>query len=406
MALAMSRQNITRFALPDKPAVQSELLALRYDLTSRFYKGACLDRAPEINTYQDLLVKFGDLSSVANPLETIRNVYRSELHRVLDLTRSGHNPALVSEQISNVRQATLATAFRLAVQETSGDLALAIGGSAVNGVHSFLTDIDFVVLPHSPEDREAARNVQNKMIGLLESLGIESDGNLPSLFGYRTLPELKKKYGALTGPETRAEAAVDFAFQSSYPFFLFLMDLRILDVSDAKGTGLKSIFNKGLEDLRDSLAFSFPDHIEFVARESYKDTELRGPSLKDLRAIDLKKSALRLFHFSLYAARARYGIKASDFWHIIKELEAKGAMQEQEAAAAEKALRFMIRLRHLAGYALTDTFDSAILSDQTLNRLSHVMAKSREELNADISAARDTLLSLARTLLVTSPAAK
>ncbi len=405
MTLAMRQQQFSRFALPERSVVKADNLALRRDLASRFYQGGCLDHAPVINTYQDLLSKFGDLSAVTNPLGKIKTVYHSELQRVLDLTRSCHSPELVAEQIAFVRQAVLTTAFRLATIETGGDLALAIGGSAVNGVHSFLTDVDFVVLPHSAEDRNAARNVQNMMIELLDTIGIESDGNLPSLFGYRTLAELKQKYQPFTSREARKAGHDDYAFQASYPFFLFLMDLRILDVSGGKAD--KPAYESALKETGDSLTFLSPEHVHFVGREQFKETEQKAAAPKNPRAVDLKKSVFRLFHFSLYAARAHYGIKTSDLWQVIKELAAKGAITRGEAEAAGEDLKFLIKIRHLAGFALTNTFDSAILTDANLTQLAQVLGKSREELDSNILRSREDLLGIARKLFsLSSPAAE
>lgn len=398
MALAMSRDKFTRFNLPDKKQISASKRALRLSISSRFHQGGCLNGSPQIRSYSELMATMGDLKLATDPQSSLRSFYQTEMLRITDIFRSRRPPALVSQQIAELRKALVTWSFRLATLESQGNLALLIGGSAANGVHSFLTDLDFVILPHSPEDREAARNVHNMMIGLLDSLGIEADANLTNVFGYRSFTELDKRYTPYTEPQERR--ADNFGLVGSFPAYHFLMDMQVLDVSqrDAIRPIPQSDYGSKLEALKDRLAFSVPDHIVYTSGESIRETITNRQKGGGSYVFDLKNEALRLMHFALYAARARFGIRVSDYWQVIADLEKLNVISAAESKQAANALRQLINLRHFMGFASTQTTDSAFVSDRDIKLMSQIAVKDENSMVSDIKRWRDELLAVAKII--------
>ena len=262
-------------------------------------------------------------------------------------------------------------------------------------MHTFLTDYDFVVLPHRAEDREAARNVQYLMASLLVSIGIEADWVMPHNFDNMTLEDLGSKYA----PYTRVDPNDSFQQlmrNTHVSFFRFVMDLRVIDSYRVNGEGAD--YERRLDELKTKLIFSAPDNLRDLCGESYGIDLRRTLEPHADYVYKIKDNPLRLLHYALYASRAKLNIRGSNFWRTIEELERQGLISAEEKEQAKADLGFFINIRHLIGASLEDAADSTKITEEVLATLCRILGEDRAALTAKIEAARQELVDLSRQI--------
>lgn len=383
-------QKHTRFKLPDNNTVSDQNKSLRQSLSDRMRQKNGNGQA---RTYSqnELLAKLGDLDQVADPIEHLRSFHEQEIMRVIDLFQAQHNTLLISEQVSELRTAIVRWTFQLALKEHQANLALLVGGSAVYGAHTFLTDLDFVVLPHEAEDREAAGRVQSMMAGILVSMGIDADFVMPNHFNYETFQQLESRYLPHTKSNDNTFEAI--MQRSSASFFRFLMDVQVVETS-VEGND----FSERLKGLQDRLIYNTPDHVLENLVRSFNGIEVRSSQPDNRYLYDIKNNPLRLFHYALYASRAALGIRESNFVQVIDQLQERGNLSVPEANQALQALRLFIGLRHLMGLSLSDTMDSTKITPEALSAIARDLGETEADLRTVIEQQQSNLVNIARTL--------
>lgn len=394
MTLAMKRQSFSNITLFSQRQIAVRDRALRKRLTAHFDQGCSIDPRQLMTTSSKLLTRLDALPEAAISPKVMRDFYEGELERVVDIFSATRSPLVTSGQLSQLRQALVTWAFRLAGKEREGNLALVLGGSAANGVHTFLTDVDFIIIPHSVEDREPARNVQNMMAGLLKSIGIEGDGYLPNSFGFMTVEELGKKY---LNPLLKAEAGSVLYSEMEGPFYRILMDARVIDSTGP--TAVRETYVARIKALQDLLIFSKPKHmIRFCADSTWEI--LSTPPREGEK--EIKKNPLHLFQLALYAIRARQGIRPSNYWRVLHELQKRNIITQEERETAFQSLCLFIELRHLLSFGLSEVEASTFITDKDLELVAQRLGISKQELSEQIELKRSELVEIARKIFSAS----
>jgi hypothetical protein len=183
------------------------------------------------------------------------------------------------------------------------------------------------------------------------------------------------------------------------------MDVQIMDHTTTNREAIAD-YEGRLDTLKRNLIFSKPERVIHHALDAFK-TDL-APSKEDAEYIfNIKKNPLRLFHYALYASRAKYGIEESSFWHVVSELRGKGVISKEDEGVAVSILRLFIGLRHLIGISLPDTMDSvkindkvlgALMSDQVRPILGEERSNTREDLINHIEESRQKLVGIAKKI--------
>ena len=394
------KQPFSRFNLPNQGKVNGRNLQLRHDLANQLFSRK--NGSTPSYTQNELYARLADVESVANPPETLREFHEHHLLRVVDQFRNGLDAAAASQQLTELRGAVVRTVFRLAASENAANLALLVGGSAVNGVHTFLTDYDFVVLPHAEADREPAQRVQNMMAELLVAMGIDADFVMPRNFDYLTMAGLEKRYAGLTSPVNDMDMALNgFMFKASASFFRFFMDVQVTDVHqrDAAQPVTRADYEQRLSALQDRLIFDTPDHLVENCVDSFRGMVYESNTQDRAYLYNIKKNPLRLFHYALYANRATLGIRESNFWQVIDQLQERGQLSVAEANTALRALKLFVGLRHLIGLSTTDTMDSTKITPEVLNTLASLLGETPQDLSAVIERSQEQLVQISRDLI-------
>ncbi len=388
-----------RFALPQNYVASEMNINFRRSMADHLYSGNGINGQPLTYSRDELMSKIGDLRQAPDPALSMRIFHEEHMRKALDLFKSTHDPMIAAGQLAEARSVLVTWAFRLAAMENKGNLALAIGGSAVNGVHTFLTDFDFVVLPHREEDREAAKNVQYMMSRILVSIGIDADSVMPRHFDFSTFEELGKRYFQRVGTGNDSNF-LELIKKTSASFYRFLMDIRIVDAykNDADAGADRSEYEKKLDALKDRLVYSLPDQMIADCFESFRQDRHWTSAADGGQVFNIKNNPLRLLHYALYAGRAKLGIRPSSFFEVLEILEKKGVLSNQDKRAALKSLRFFIGLRHLIGVSQLNAVDSAKITDETLDRLASMLGEEKSRLTAIIEETRKEMLEVAQKI--------
>lgn len=379
-----SRPTFRGSPLPDRQLSVQRDRDLRRAMTDRLSQS---DQPAEQLSYSrnELMSKLFDVVYQEEPVEGLRQFHEHHLLRIVDLYRETHDIVLTARQLADLRTSLVTWAFRMSAEENPADMALAIGGSAANGVHTFLTDFDFVVLPHAEQDREAARNTQRLMAGIMTSIGIDADFVMPQHFNYQTFPELEQRYGALLSSAEQGLALKDFVFKASASFFRFFMDVRVIDHVErdaAQPVGRES-YEARLRELQDRLIYSTPEHVIQNCLDSFEG-DIHASTVRELDReylFNIKNMPMRLLHYAIYAARARTGIGTSDLWQAMEAMESDGLLTAEEREEADFMLRFFVGLRHMIGLTSTDTMDSTKIDDNVMMALCQATGLEQEELS-------------------------
>jgi len=162
-------------------------------------------------------------------------------------------------------------------------------------------------------------------------------------------------------------------FNASASFYRFLMDVRVIGVfSREKGFLEKGMdFAARLGRIQSNLIFSAPAHVIENCRADYASKLILSSQPDEKFVLNIKLNPLRLFHYALYAGRAKLGIRESNFWNVIDKLEIAGLLSGTEAKESRRLLKFFIGMRHLIGLTVKKNIDSTKLQEDGVD----VMAK-------------------------------
>jgi hypothetical protein len=375
--------------LPTSEAIILKNKAFRQRVTKRFVESRNPTPQPNAYSHYELTSKIGALLLCENPVERMRNFFEDEVLRIVDLWHATASPIWVSEQLGELRLSLVAWAFRLAIAESPGNMALLVGGSTIHGSHTLLTDVDLVILPHTDEDRLAARNVQALMTSLLVSIGIKENGFLSNSIGYLTMEQILDK--------VTLKVVHNKLFRADSPPLRVLLDAQVIDVAQADSAASPDhiSYEKKFAQFQTALTSLLQERILATLRELLHE---KLSETKDL-FFDIKNNPLRLFQYALYAAKIRWKIKESNFWLIINELDKRGYVNPTTVESVAQALRFFVTIRHLLAFSDCDNKTSESIQERMIPIIAQALGLTSEELDQQIARHRNTLVDTATNLL-------
>jgi len=352
--------------------------ALRVNLLSRFFRDSAPIRKLR-STPAKLMSECGALArSHSDPVSALRDFHERNLLRIVDLYKTDLDPIETAFQLADLRKTLGIWAFRLASREFTGDYALYFGGSTVTGVHTFLTDFDVVVVPHGEKDREAAKNVHHLMTRILEDINIETDWIMPARFRSFLFEDLNAQN----------------SWQLNDSAYRFLMDMQIQEVRGDIGL---EIFRQKISKIREDLIYSNPGPMLQICKTAFD--KAIDPENTAHRPLNLKNDILRLLHYTLYASRAKLGIRSSSFWEVLSSLQDEGILSAEEKEQLVSVLRSTLALRHLIGVAIHDSEDSVTLTDEIAEKLvRQLKLEGKVELLDEIHDFRQTLIGICQRI--------
>jgi predicted nucleotidyltransferase len=397
----------------------SELMLARLQRPeSRFRMEVALRySSPRINarklslSYQQIFSGCSSLiKSAPDPVQAVLNLrdfHERNILRIIDLYKNRGDAIECGQQMADLRKVIAIQTFCLATAEHEGNYCLALGGSVAKGDHTFLTDIDTVVIAAREEDREAALKVQNLMSRILRSIHIEGDDVMPWYFSGLPIESLEIKF-----PSVKAEGMTDSFLRSKWlsdgSFYRFLIDIQI---ADTKGNVKAADYAKKLNGYRGRAVYAQPEAMLELCEESFLKTlsvldgiqELRmkkeRTSEQEKKVIhDIKNEDLRPFYYALYAARAQHKITLSSPWDILSQMQAIGIISSDEALSASKALNFFLEIRHLIGFVLPEAKDSKHMDKARIKNISSHLKISERELIKMIEISGRTLREISKNI--------
>lgn len=336
--------------------------------------------------------------------ETLRDLHERSLLAIADDYNDAHDSIKSARQLADLRKLLTVWAFRAAVEEVNqnrqswglkgemgGDYALAIGGSLVTGLHTFFTDVDSVLIPHTPEDGREAGIVQLLMRRNLGALYIENDWAMQMAYGQSTFDEVKQLF-----PPIKLEYNEDLKARlvNHGYFYTFLMDMEIVA---ANGEAPINAYDNKLQAYRQEAVFENADAIGYMAAKLYKYSLEQNAARED-KTIDVKEDAIRLFNFAAYAARARFGLQTTSVWDSIPAMEKAGLISKEEQTSFSAALSSLLGFRHAISLAIEELKDTSKLTGQVAEKIGQRQGKETAALLAEVEASRRSVIAAAETL--------
>lgn len=340
------------------------------------------------------------LKGAANPLESLRDLHEKHLLRIVELYKIEQDPVAVAFELAALRQVLTVQAFRLAAgkEGDTADFALLMGGSAIRGDHTFLTDVDTVVVPHTEADREAALRVQDLMLRNLAEMAIFADEVMPNNFDALPIARLPGKFPVFSAAELKLPFNLSW-WMSNGAFYRFLMDIKVIDTW---GKVKPAAYTEQLGKLQHQLVYDRPEELQTLCRESYQKSRDITEERNDLRTkgkFNIKNDALRQFYYAMYAVRARYRIKDPAPGTVLNALLDKGLISAEEKQATASALDFFLDLRHLIGFSYPLAEDSSKLDKKTIQMAAYAKGVEEEQLIRKIEISAATLRKISERIL-------
>jgi hypothetical protein len=323
---------------------------------------------------------FGHLvKSAPDPLKatvSLYDSYQKNLFRIVDLYKVTRNEVLVGTQLAELRKALVVWVFRLVGRGSPGNFALGVGGSLIRGEdHTFLTDLDLVIIPHEEKDQEVARNVQELMFKILEEMDFKVDEVMPFYFDCSPFERLGRKFTWIT-KEERVDPFMMGMWKSSGAYFGFLMDLQIIE---ARGKVEKRAYEEKLYQLQNQAVYQNPEAMIEVSLEMFLDKMKEMGKGDEGEIFKVKDWALRPFYNALYASRAKLGERSPSSLMLLTRLQEKGILSSEERDEAESLLRFFIKLRHLIGLVTWEKKEVSTIKENMLPNLLNYLKMQRKE---------------------------
>lgn len=349
----------------------------------RYIDNAAIEREAQALVQPDLEKTLSDL----------RAFHNDHLLRIRELHLSGAEPQVIASQLSEVRTSLARISFQLSIKEVNADLALLLGGSAVKGDHTFLTDLDILVIPGRPEDYPAAERVEQQMLENLSRIGMDADPTMLAQFNNSTLLSSAVNRFALRTRENTPgfldswEGKVWMAWGV---YFSFLMDTRILAVSTPE-----SRVPAHLKELQD-FVYSKPEALLDLCRSHHEGLMANLQSEEDF---SVKKFALRPLYEALYSLRVKWDMRDSSIWNAIENAYILGYLTKTEKHQIKESLNFFLRLRHDIGSSAEAALDTSILTPELRTQLAEKRTLGLSEFNELIEIHGKTLRDISAGIL-------
>jgi hypothetical protein len=381
------------------------VIELRQRFQSAFFADKTRTKKAARNFHQLMSESGALIRSVNDAALTLRDFHERQVIRIINLYKGGGSPIEIAEELGELRKTLTVWSFRLAAKENPGNYALAIGGSVNSDMHTFITDVDAVVISAKKEDREAAKRVQGLMMETLAAINLEADRVMPHRFDGLRFGDLQTKFPSISSHQMREPSKWKF-WLSNGSFYRFLMDIQIVD---KKGRVKKNVYERQLDEYQRNVAYLNSRAFFTMCRETYYHDLQRSVSRKIVRegmdptpqsVFDVKNDAVRLFSYALYAVRAELNIKSSSPWEILHILQDRGVITVERRKEAAEALRFFLELMHLIGISLTDTMDAAKLTSPVAHTLSGILEMDIGEFLKKVDLYRENLLDISEQLML------
>ena len=326
-------------------------------------------------------------------LTDLRAFHNDHLLRIRELHLNGADPLTVSEQLSDVRTSLAKISFEISLRGENADLALLLGGSAVKGDHTFLTDLDLLVIPGRPQDVPAAKRVEELMLENLSKIGIDADPTLLAQFDNHTLnSSIVNRYALRVKDDTPGflDSWDGKVWMAWGVYYNFLMDTQILAVSTPES---RVPFH--LRELQD-FVYSKPKAMLDLCRSHYEGLMV---DLRSNEEFSIKRFALRPLYEALYSFRVNWDLRDSSIWNAIENAYILGYLTKPQKHDLKESLNFFLRLRHDIGSSAEEALDTSILTPELRTQLAEKRALGLSEFNELIEIHGKTLRDISAGIL-------